>query len=426
MFKIKKTRNFMFFGALTVAPILTSISCTNYSNEEWDDEIVIGYSSTNPNFFKNGTDKKFIKLLEEKFEQFRKNDPEANKFKPVKFKFADQGVKDKSIIISDLESNKNFDIAVVPYSTILDYLNGSYQEGHNFRPKKIAQSYTLGFVWQNNPTSFYIDGSKNDPLRLDAEAENNAQMVKYGEYKTWTNKKDEFDFDGSKYRIFYKKDKVIPIYRGAIIISGNDEVRKNIINAWENKNFDEFIKHGIVYKNHESGGKFKYQLALLARHFGKKIDDLKIIFSKNEHGYFVASKNLNWQLGKKNEFGKITNIIFTDEGEFNWTPKHEQWTNGHFTPSDPDAKVRVLTMTNPAPYDIMLGKTSLSSKQAELIAKAISSLSVEENLYGTYTGYNKFKPIDENLFVQMLKLQTAAVDRDTNLDETIWEKLKVN
>lgn len=70
--------------------------------------------------------------------------------------------------------------------------------------------------------------------------------------------------------------------------------------------------------------------------------------------------------------------------------------------------IRTLTMTNPAGYDVVLARKGLSDKQVELLSKALNSLTLTENTYGIYTGYNKFMPLNMDLFETLVKLQVQA------------------
>lgn len=57
---------------------------------------------------------------------------------------------------------------------------------------------------------------------------------------------------------------------------------------------------------------------------------------------------------------------------------------------------------------MVLGRTGLSQTQVNLISKALQSLSLEENQYGIYTGYNKFQPINMELLETLTKFQVRA------------------
>ncbi|SYV96031.1 Uncharacterised protein [Mycoplasma putrefaciens] len=47
-------------------------------------------------------------------------------------------------------------------------------------------------------------------------------------------------------------------------------------------------------------------------------------------------------------------------------------------------------------------------EQVKLLTETLTSLSVEQNTYGIYTGYNKFNTLDKTLLEKMVKLQVQA------------------
>nr|VZR97150.1 High affinity transport system protein p37 [Mycoplasma feriruminatoris] len=323
--------------------------------------------------------------------------------------------------------------------------------------KLVSQAATLRFSWQSDDNTFYKDGKSDDSLRKLAE-ENNKKWTEYGEYPDWYAKEKEnsgtkLEFDGSKYTNFYKKDELTYVYRGAVLIAGKEEQRKKIIGQWENKNWDEFIKNGIVFEKTSSAGAYKYQVALFARHFGKTIEEIKNDLEKNPayQKFIIKGKGSSAakQLGKKQNNSDVTPLIgFDDEGSYNWTRSKEKGekfkptdfvssiktmtmtmsmsgkammtaasTSTATTPAAPVTNgmqdkngsiIRTLTMTNPAGYDVVLARKGLSDKQVELLSKALNSLTLTENTYGIYTGYNKFMPLNMDLFETLVKLQVQA------------------
>ncbi|SOO26814.1 Alkylphosphonate ABC transporter, substrate-bindin (fragment) [Xanthomonas phaseoli pv. phaseoli] len=90
-------------------------------------------------------------------------------------------------------------------------------------------------------------------------------------------------------------------------------------------------------------------------------------------------------------------------------------TNGMMDKNN--AVVRTLTMTNPAGYDVVLARKGLLDKQVELLSKALNSLSLTENTYGIYTGYNKFMPLSNELFEKLVKLQVQAESTENLVTE---------
>ncbi|WP_429992935.1 p37/Cypl family ABC transporter substrate-binding protein, partial [Mycoplasmopsis bovis] len=97
-------------------------------------------------------------------------------------------------------------------------------------------------------------------------------------------------FDGSKYTNFYEKKDVTYIYHGAVYISGNKANRDAIVKDWNEKKWDDFYKHGISFEETNSAGKYKYQVALFARHFCKTVQEINKFLAENDE-YVVRGKS---------------------------------------------------------------------------------------------------------------------------------------
>ncbi|WP_029513436.1 ABC transporter thiamine pyrophosphate-binding lipoprotein p37/Cypl [Mycoplasmopsis primatum] len=418
---MKKTKLLIGLGALasslTIPFISASCGSKKPDNEDlsktWDKDIVIGCNWINDGFLKTDKETKFLEKLSEKFEAEKNKDELAKKQEKVTFRFAEKKSK-KKVMFSDLKANKNIDLAPFSYWVVYNDMENnkiSISDVDKFELKRIAQAKQLKFAWHTDNSVTYKDGTANDPLRKIAAEENKLQFETHGEFQNWKDKKDALKWDGSKYGLFYKENKsenLTFVLRGSIIISGDDATRAKITKAWDDKNFDEFMKNGVCFESYDSHSNFKYQVALISRHFGKTIDEVIKFIKDNEKYVNFSDNGVASLIGNKNSTGTVCNIAFDNEGAFNWSPAHESWTSTFYNPVDKNAKIRVLTVTNPAPYDLLLGRSGLSNKQAELISKALTSLTLEENTYGVYTGYNLFKPIDNQFFTKMLKLQEFA------------------
>ncbi|WP_434342506.1 ABC transporter thiamine pyrophosphate-binding lipoprotein p37/Cypl [Mycoplasma capricolum] len=464
---------------------ISSLVVACQTKESWDTTITINNGYINDGFLKqidkegkvisNGDlSNKFLKLLGDKFNELKNKDEEAKKYKDVKFEIKEDG--DKKSYYSKLEKNdSNNDIYITNYSYYLNNVWDSKTKSLNrdLPFKLVSQAATLRFSWQSEDNTFYKDGTKDDSLRKLAES-NNTEWLKFGEYPDWYAKEKEkngskLEFDGSKYTNFYKKDELTYVYRGAVLIAGKDDERKKIMEQWESKNWDEFIKNGIVFEKTSSAGGYKYQVALFARHFGKTIEQIKNDLEKNPayEKYIIKGQSASKQLGKKQANSQMTPLIgFDDEGSYNWTRskeggekfrptnfvssiKAEMAMNGKSmmtatttpatsTSSTPATSteangmkdkngsvIRTLTMTNPAGYDVVLARKGLLDKQVKLISEALHSLSLTENTYGIYTGYNKFMPLSMELFEKLVKLQVQAESKQdlvTNIDKIEKQK----
>ncbi|WP_434325668.1 ABC transporter thiamine pyrophosphate-binding lipoprotein p37/Cypl [Mycoplasma leachii] len=458
------------------------------TKESWDTTITINNSWINDGFFSNldyntgavtagDKSKAFIELLTKKFNELKNKDEATKKFKDVKFDIKVDF--DKKTYFSKLEKNDSEnDVYIANYSYYLsnvwDVNKKTLKKDLPF--KLVSQAATLQFNWQSGDNTFYKDGMKEDSLRKLAD-ENNKKWLEYGEYPEWYTKESKdgkntngktLHFDGSKYTNFYKNGDLTYVYRGAVLIAGNEADREKIIKAWESKNWEEFIKNGVVYEKTSSAGGYKYQVALFARHFNKTVSEIKEdLEGKKYEQYIVKGQKVSAQLGKKQGNSQLVpRIGFDDEGSYNWTKskeKSEKYKPTDFKPTEntmnggkammtaattsataapvapaPAAKpavngmkdkngavVRTLTMTNPAGYDVVLARKGLLDKQVELLSKALHSLTLEENTYGIYTGYNKFMPLSMNLFEKLVKLQVQAESKQdlvTNIDKIEKQK----
>ncbi|WP_027120641.1 ABC transporter thiamine pyrophosphate-binding lipoprotein p37/Cypl [Mycoplasmopsis lipofaciens] len=406
---MKKLNKILTLSTVTmsVAPLSLLASCNKEENKF--DYIKIGYVWHNPAF--ENEKQQFINQLNEKVAELQAKDAELSKMKPIKIQLQD-GI-DKSTMIDDLKSNKkDIDVAILPYSSFAKPL---YEEQNlnDFNLPLIAQTSTLRFTWGLEDNEHYIDGTVNDPLYKAAIKENQLQFDKFGEFPEWQQTNSALQWDGSKYKVFYKENETTYVYHGMVLISGDETQRNQIRNAWLTKDWDAFKNFGIVYKKSSSGGAYKYQAALFARHFKKTLDQINNDLILNKGDKVLSGKSAGSALGVADDKGNIFNISFDDEGAFNWT----NWES--YKPSKPTDKIRVLTMTNPAPYDAVFGRSNLSEKKQELIKKVLTSLSIEDNKLGIYTGYNKFNNLDKDLFKKLIKLQQAAEDPTIDLNTIV-------
>ncbi|WFQ93274.1 ABC transporter substrate-binding protein [Mycoplasma feriruminatoris] len=458
-------------SAVSIASIGSFVVACQNPTDKWDTTITINNAWVNDGFFSDlnydtgavtegQKSKEFVELLTKRFNEFKNKDEEAKKHKDVKFEIkVDFGKKD---YFSKLEKNdSNNDVYITNYSYYLDNVwdAGSSSLKKDLPFKLVSQAATLQFNWQSGDNTFYKDGMKEDSLRKLAD-ENNKKWLEFGEYPEWYTKEEKehngkkLHFDGSKYTNFYKDGDLTYVYRGAVLIAGTDADREKIVKAWESKNWDEFVKNGIVYEKTSSAGGYKYEVALFARHFNKTVSEIKKDLEGEKYKeYIVKGQKVSEQLGKKQSDSKqlVPKIGFDDEGSYNWTKSKEKsvkykpsdfkptaatMNNGKAmmtaatapaapaTPAENGAMkdkngavIRTLTMTNPAGYDVVLARKGLSDKQVELLSKALNSLSLTENTYGIYTGYNKFMPLNMDLFEKLVKLQVQAESTENLVDK---------
>ncbi|QJG67042.1 ABC transporter thiamine pyrophosphate-binding lipoprotein p37/Cypl [Mycoplasma phocoenae] len=391
---------------------------------KWDTEITIYNKYINPGFRGSPDGLNFVKELNKRFNDLKNKDPLTKNLKNVKFNFQVQN--DANTIYNELEAdNKKYDIGIMNYTNLYTKFLGIENPDYQFNPtiKLVAQTNTKKFIWQTNANTYYTRNKMNKEL-LESADQNNIHWFKNTnlEYPDWT--KDKPLFENSAYSEFYKKNELTNIYRGAIYIAGNESERNQIKKDWEDKNFFKFVSHGITFENTDSASGYKYQVALMARHFGKTIKELNEYFSNTQNKNVVKNLHIKKTLGKATS-GIVPKIGFSPEGELNWILNTKG--DNYFKPdgfvskqkfNDPNNKViRTFIFTNPAGYDVVLGRRNLSDKQVDLISQTLQSFNIEDNLYGAYTGYNRFSKIDKELFKKFILLQIQAETTKDLIDE---------
>ncbi|AEM68771.1 ABC transporter thiamine pyrophosphate-binding lipoprotein p37/Cypl [Mycoplasma putrefaciens] len=417
--------------AVGVGSTLTLVSaCNTRFAPSWDDTITITNGWINPGF--SGTEKEedFIKLLENKFNGLKNQNKATRKYKDVKFQIKGDG--DKKAFLENLKANdKKNNVYIANYTYYKNFWDSANQKINHRevdQVKLVAQTSTLKFKWQSNfnDNDFYKKDN-GQTLMQQAEANNKIWVDDVGaEYPDWykQEKEQKLNFDGSKYTNFYdQNNKLTYVYRGAILISGNKTNREKIKSQWEKKEYENFIKNGIVYEKSTSAGQYSYQVALMARHFGKSVEtvkhDLEVNESYKKYIFKGKGNGPDAQLGKKAKLDSqdfYPSIGFVDDGVYNWTHSTEKSTL--FKPTefksekgikdDNNVVIRTLILTNPAPYDLVLARKGMLDEQVKLLTETLTSLSVEQNTYGIYTGYNKFNTLDKTLLEKMVKLQVQA------------------
>ncbi|EFF41838.1 ABC transporter thiamine pyrophosphate-binding lipoprotein p37/Cypl [Mycoplasmopsis alligatoris] len=407
---MKKNIKFLTLSLSSLLPLGALVSCAKTTNETekvdikndiaWDNEITLTYGWENTDKWDKES---YIKLMEDNFNSLKNKDKNLKKYPNVKFKLEVNG--DKNATLQNLKSDKtNTDLAILPYHS---FSNDKIDESF---PQFAGQTGTLMFKWSTIDPLVYNDGSINDPLRKMAKHENELQFsAPYGEFKNWKDTKETYGFDGSKYAVFYNLDRTTLYYRGSILIAGNEAQRNAITKAWEEKNWEEFSKYGIIYKKKTSGGKFKYQVSLIAKHFSNKFKNENEVvkwLEAPENSKFVLSGKDATIIGQEQGDKRTFNIAFDDEGAFNWTPK--SWGANNYVPTNSDSVVRVLSVTNPAPYDAILARVGLAKEQVNLLSQALAMINPKENTLGIYTGYNYFGDNKSNNFSELLKLQKTT------------------
>ncbi|MBU4691160.1 ABC transporter thiamine pyrophosphate-binding lipoprotein p37/Cypl [Mycoplasma zalophi] len=384
------------------------------TDENWDTEITITYNWANKGFLspEKNTQKSpndvFLEKLQYKFNELKNADNDLKKYPDVIFKTAEvsnDNARD-NLLIDQIDN----DISIIPYKILGDKIDKNNLDQY---PNYVGNTETLAFKWTLDDNAKYLDGSDNDPLIKTAKENNKIYFSENGEYPDWWKIKKQLEWDGSKYKVFYDNtDKTTQFYRGAIYISGTDDELKAIENSWKSKNWEEFSKYGIIFQGTSSLGGYRLQANLIAKNFNLSSIEVNKYFTDQENKNnkkVEQNSQVSIRLGKKDSLGHVFHIGFDDEGVLNWTESIEN--EDHFTPTDPNAKIRVLTLTDPAPYNGVFRRKGLSEKQSSLVMKALQSLSIEENQLGIYTGFNKFVAGDVDTFKKYIDIyNTNTID----------------
>ncbi|QMT98711.1 DNA repair protein [Mycoplasma tullyi] len=234
------------------------------------------------------------------------------------------------------------------------------------------QTLTRSFKFDDSP-DFYEAGT------LDKRAEEISKIFNEIPYRNWTD--ENRMWDGNKYEFFYgPENDLISFYRGMILIGGDEETLTKIKEAWMQKNWNAFSSYGIGGGRMSSNGRYIYPLNLLKKHFGDK--DLTIP---------------NYQSVRGREIGTNPNvhIVFDDMNSFAWTQnKNANVPNYTFNPKDDNTKVEILSLTDPALYDIGVFNKRLPEDVMNAVSEGVVELAQRnQDPYGPTVGYNGYRVI---------------------------------
>ncbi|WP_036463868.1 ABC transporter thiamine pyrophosphate-binding lipoprotein p37/Cypl [Mycoplasmopsis sturni] len=389
---------------LLIPVVSFSASCTpeNKQTQNWDSELTLMWTPTNPGSFSEKEQKDFLELLSTKFNQIKNSKPNLNSKPNVKFNFNIVGDPSKYYGTFESGNDKN-DFILLNYKYLLS------KKQDELLPA-VSQTQTLNFIWNNNDVIYKNDDiNLINKLFLAAQKENELQLEnpQIGNYPVdWVKPeiKKILSYDGGKYSYFYQKasqsNSFTDSYRGAILIAGNKETRDEITKAWLNKDWEAFRKFGIIFEKENSISKYSLPRNLLSLNFGKSIQEIDT-YLKNNTEDVVKGKKPRDLLGILQSNKKTFNIAFDDEGVFNWTKAEKQL----FKPTNyPDSQVRVLTFTDSLKYPVILARNYLNLEQVEIMKEVLSSLTYDENTYGLYSGFNQFKNLsNQELFSEIQK-----------------------
>lgn len=378
---------FLFSGLFTVPIVLNSCAANNENH-------YVFALSTPANL---GDSKKFAEDVQQTF-NYLKTQSEYSDYKDLADITISVSVIDDNSAKKDLIENGAAHFAFLTSKSITQ--NNFYQQVNS----KI-QTLTTAFTFDKNIDDVYVNGSftdeaessssnQNDPLRNIAYEMQKASFGLNYEYPFNIWKDDgpssppNYGWNGIRYTAFYDNDNLISGYRGMIFLSGSDDKIKQAIDAWDNQKWDDFRNLGIVVGNSTSAGTYLLQEQLIKKHFDLEetwtiAEDKKNNESKYDIDSYGSSKTSNPNY----------TIYFTDEGSFAWT--HNDGKNTDFT-TEENGKIKILTSTNPAVYDVGVFSKNVNKDVAELLSDSIVYLYKEKNnLYGEGLGYQGYQLIND-------------------------------
>lgn len=236
------------------------------------------------------------------------------------------------------------------------------------------QTLTRSFKFDNTP-DFYEAGT------LDQKARKISELFNEIPYRNWTD--ENRMWDGNKYQFFYgPEDDLISFYRGMILIGGDQDTLAKIKEAWAQKNWATFSSYGIGGGRTSSNGRYIYPLNLLKKHF-------------NDPNLTIS----DYQSVRGREIGTNpkVHIVFDDMNSFAWTQnKNKNVPNYTFNPNDNNTKVEILSLTDPALYDIGVFNKRLINDVINAVSESIVELAKNnQDTYGPTVGYNGYRVIKD-------------------------------
>lgn len=247
---------------------------------------------------------------------------------------------------------------------------------------------TLARSFNNDSTAaVYVDGTlENDPLRKLGASE--TEEFNATPYANWDP--NNWDKTNYIYTNFYDSSKKVNYQRGAIWISGTDEVRANIIKAWNDKDWATFKSFGVIHGSSDSGSKFILPQNLLKLHFNKEDNKFTTLSEEilNNANLFVEGKiaHLHKDASK--------HIVFDNQGSYSWTKSKEE-NLSKYTPRDGE-KLEILTLTNPIPYNLGVFNKDLPKEVIETISDTFIELAnADQDPTGKSQGFVGYEKIND-------------------------------
>ncbi|WP_027119388.1 ABC transporter thiamine pyrophosphate-binding lipoprotein p37/Cypl [[Mycoplasma] testudinis] len=317
----------------------------------------------------------YQKLFNQTFDEIKNSDQKYKGVEGVNLKI-NPNVSDSVTKLTNVMTGKS-DFSFVNMATVS---SPDAQTNKNFFEPYI-QTLTQSWTYDSNETYFDQDQGKS----LMTIGQKATDAFNKTPYQSWDSDKE---WDGAKYKKFYG-EKLVRFYRGMIMIYGNPTELANIKKAWTDKDWKTFSNFGILHDKTSSAGGYLLEQALIRKQFGfdaswSLIDNLLPAKSEQKsHGGYLIGQDPNFR------------IAFDDEGSWAWQKNGDP---SYFNPKDAEAKIEVLSVTDPLFYDYGIFNSKFKDQPLfkELILKTFQNLSqktTDQNIVdglGFYSGYNGY------------------------------------
>lgn len=375
-----KFKTLITLGSLCGLTAMATVSCNQNDNKTENNNIVKAQMNKpwKDNFDGKAFETKINKEISRLVDEYNsKNDKKIKKFSlSIQFKSSDAGLTG----IQDVDSKK-IDFVIASESKYNTYKNKS-------NLKLGFGTYTYAFKSDLEDKS-YTDGTSNDYLIQSANRLN--KLFHSVPFKDWMTAKDQtgntkMGWDSTKFANLYNFNKLVPFYRGMIMIYGDDATLTKIRQAWNDKDWKTFRSFGITHGKPTSGGSFKLPEALLKVHFNKPGNKFTTLALEISNAPDKFKKMEGKFIGSQSDF----HIAFDDEASFAWT-KNKDNIKPYYTPIKPNEKMEILTLTNSYKYDFGIFRNDFDQLKRSIIAQAFINLAKNKtDTWGPEVGYNGY------------------------------------
>ncbi|AWX42951.1 High affinity transport system protein p37 precursor [Metamycoplasma cloacale] len=209
----------------------------------------------------------------------------------------------------------------------------------------------------------------------------------------------EYQWDGNKYNFFYDNEGLSDFYRGAIWIWGNPETLGKLKEAWDNKDYDQFINYGIQTGKESSASKYLEQEKLFVKHFNKTGNEFK------SFAFDKIRRSDKYKVGNAKELSEGPNmnyhIVFDELGSFAYTHNYKKLNDGsiqkrdYFRPKIANTELKLLAVTDKIYYNkFVLNTKKMNDKEIKLLQDCIINVKqAGYDNYGPRVGFNGYKRI---------------------------------